>query len=219
MKRLNLLAAAALVVLGLGCAHRGEPGASGNDSFGTMKEPPISANTHFAAGQLAESEGRFPQAIAQYKQALAEDPRHQDSLYRLGVVYANVKDFPQAIQTWKRYIELTGGSATAYSNLGFCQELAGNPLGAEEAYRNGIARDPKNEPCRVNYGLMLARHGRANEGLQQLQAVLPPAEAHYDLAGVFQVLGDKQQARAEYRKAIDLDPQFQDARQKLAALE
>jgi tetratricopeptide (TPR) repeat protein len=220
MKRLNLLAAAVLAVLVLGCAHHdgGANGSSGSDSFGTMKEPPISAGTHFAAGQLAESEGRLPQAIEQYKLALSADPKHLDSLYRLGVVYAQSKDFSQAIQSWNRYIELTGGSATAYSNLGFCQELAGNPPGAEAAYQKGIAREPRNEPCRVNYGLMLARQGRTSEGLRQLQFVLAPAQAHYDLAGVFQVLGKRQEARAEYQRAIDLDPQFQDAREKLAAL-
>ena len=221
MRRLNLLAAGVVLLFVMGCAHRdrgGPNGSGGNDSFATTKEPPISAQTHFAAGQLAESEARWPQAIDQYKQALAADPRHWDSLYRLGVVYAQVKDFPQAIRTWNRYIELTGGSATAYSNLGFCQELAGNPPAAEAAYQKGIASDPRNEPCRVNYGLMLARQGRTGEGLQQLQTVLPPAQAHYDLAGVLEMLGNKSQAKAEYQKAIELDPQFQDARQKLAAL-
>lgn len=222
MIRLNTCAAAALLALAVGCAHRNGPGSAASahaDSFGTIKDPPISANTHFAAGQLAESEGRIPQAIEQYKQALALNPRQADAMFRLGVAYAQVRDFPSAIGTWNRYIELTGGSATGFSNLGFCQELAGNPSAAEAAYQKGIAHDQKNEPCHVNYGLMLARNGRPVEGLHQLQIVLPPAEAHYDLAGVYEMQGRKQEARAEYKKAIDLDPQFQDAKQKLAALE
>ena len=55
---------------------------------------------------------------------------------------------------------------------------------AETAYLRGIERDPKNVPCRTNYGLMLARLGRTAEGTLQLQAVLTPAEVHYNLASV-----------------------------------
>src|SRR6185437_11638095 len=117
-----------------------------------------------------------------------------------------------------KYIDATGGSATAYSNLGFCQELAGNSSAAEAAYKKGIADDPHNEPCRVNYGLMLARGGHPSEALLQLQAVLPPAQAHYDLGSVYESLGHKQEARAEYQRAVDIDPQMGDAKAKLDGL-
>ena len=176
MIRLNTCAAAALLALAVGCAHRAAGPGARTDSSSAMKDTPISANTHFAAGQLAESEGRLPQAVEQYKQALALNPRQADAMFRLGVAYAELRDFPNAIQTWNRYIDLTGGSATAFSNLGFCQELAGNPPAAEAAYQKGILRDPRSEPCHVNYGLMLARNGRPVEGLHQLQIVLPPAQ-------------------------------------------
>jgi len=70
----------------------------------------------------------------------------------------------------------------------------------------------------VNYGLMLVRHGRANEGLAQLQMVLPAAKAHYDLASVYEQQGRTLEARAEYERSIELDPKFKEANQRLAAL-
>lgn len=220
MNHRSIITALGVLILAGGCAHRNgtSPSASKSDDFTSVSNPPIVAKTHFAAGQLAESEGRLAQAIDQYNQALVIDPSNLESIYRLGVVYAELKDYPRAIHTWHRYIELTGGSATAYSNLGFCQELAGNPSAAETAYLKGIAADASNEPCHVNYGLMLARRGKPVEALHQLQIVLPPAHAHYDLAGIYQMQGRKDQARAEYQKAVELDPQFQDAKEKLAAL-
>ena len=66
---------------------------------------------------------------------------------------------------------------------------------------------------------MLARHGRPNEALLQLQAVLPPAKAHYDLASVYETMGRKREARTEYAKSLELDPAFGDARTKLASLD
>jgi tetratricopeptide (TPR) repeat protein len=220
MNRKMIVAAAVLFVPMAGCAHSNRPGPSQpqTNTFETAKEPAISARTHFAAGQLAETQSRPDVALKQYKLALAAQPNYLDAIYRLGVVYALNKDYPHAIETWNKYVAATGGSATAYNNLGFCQELAGNPAAAEAAYKSGIARDRASEPCHVNYGLMLARHNRPSEALIELQVVLAPAKAHYDLASVYQSLGKKLEAKAEYQKAVALDPQLEDARNKLTSL-
>ena len=202
------------------CSHQNTPNSSTPraSEFETIKDPPINARTRFAAGQLAEAQGRMEQAVDQYRQALALEPKYADAMFHLGVAYAQVKDYPHAIETWNKYVTLTGGSGTAYGNLGFCQELAGNPAAAEVAYKKGVSQDPHSESCRVNYGLMLARHNRPNEALLQLQVVLTPAQAHYDLASVYELQNRKSEARSEYGKAIELDPQLDEARAKLAAM-
>src|SRR5207247_2679600 len=180
--RSHLLRAAALAAITLaGCSsERGSPraraGAGGpvNGFEATRRDPPIAADTRFAAGQLAESGGAFVQAAEQYRQALKLDPKHADSMFHLGVVLANMKKYPDAIDVWKKYLKLTGESPRAYSNLGFCYELAGRPEDAEAAYQKGIRKDPASIACHVNYGLMLVRRGRAGEGKLQLGAVLKP---------------------------------------------
>lgn len=223
MKLGSSLLVTMIVLLAAGCAHKNPQASAPNtppvSEFDKAKDPAISANTRFAAGQLSESQGELGHAIEQYQKALELNPKYAEAMFRLAVVQTTTKAFPKAIETWNRYITLTSGSATAYSNLGFCQELAGNPAAAEAAYRAGIAHEPSNEPCHVNYGLMLARHGRPSEGLLQLQIVLPPAKAHYDLASVYETMGRKKEARTEYAKALELDPAFGDAKTKLASLD
>lgn len=187
--------------------------------FEETEDPPISADTRVAAGQLAESQGLLAQAAQQYGEALKVDPSHQVALYRLGTLRVQLKQFPQAIDAWKQYVRATNGSAAAYSNLGFCHELAGQPGAAEDAYRQGIAREPTNQPCRVNYGLMLARNGREAEAVTQLSAVLSPAEVHYNLASVYEQLGRQDQARAGYQRALELDPKLWEAQSRLSKLD
>lgn len=218
----GLLTAAALLS---GCAkdqHPDATSAAGGPPPATLferaKDPPITAETHFAAGQLAESHGDFPQAITQYRNALVLDKNHLPAMYRLGCVYAQAKRYSDALQTWNRYVQATHGSAEAYSNLAFTHELAGNPNAAETDYKRGIEHDPKNQACRVNYGLMLARHARIAEATVQFQAVLSPAEVHYNLATVHELQRRKDLAKVEYQKALALDPNFADARTKLASL-
>jgi tetratricopeptide (TPR) repeat protein len=215
-----------------GCASNGNSGGvtglAGADAdaldaqhsrFEAAEDPPLNAQTRFAAGQFAESQNATANAIAQYREAIKLDPNHQPSLYRLGILYAQVKDYPNAIATWKQYIEATGGSATGYGNLGFCHELASQTREAEDAYKTGISRNPNDQLCRVNYGLMLARLGRTNEAVLQLQAVLTPAEVHYNLASVYEQQEKIEQAKAEYRKALELDPTLYDAQTRMATID
>src|SRR5439155_20892696 len=126
-------------------AEKGDPG----------PEPALNADTRFAAGQLAESRDQIDCAIVQYDQALRLNPRHLPSLYRLGIVYIKTKDYPKAIEIWERYVKATHEAPSSYSNLGFACEMAGDLANAEKAYQKGLSLDPNNQPCRVNYGLML----------------------------------------------------------------
>ena len=215
-------ALAAAVAAG-GCGGAKDKGAQARrtprNEFEASRDPAIAPDTRYAAGQLAESRGQLPQAAEQYRQALRNNPRHVQAMYRLGVVYSEMKKFPEAVDMWKRYAAATGDSAAAYSNLGFCYELAGRGEEAEAAYLKGIQKDARHVACRVNYGLMLVRRGRVSEGRLQLQAVLTPAEAHYNVGSAYEALGRPEQAKLEYRTALQLDPEFADAQSRLDELQ
>ena len=226
-----LLAAAttAALVLVAGCSQNGALTGVNADkalamnqernAFERSEDPPIVAETHFAAGQLAESNGDLAGAAHQYAEAIRLEPAHKRALYRRATCLSQLKKFPEAVAAWNKYIEATGHDARGYSNLGFCYELAGRLDEAEAAYKQGIDRDPKSVPCRTNYGLMLARLGRTAQATLQLQAVLSPAEVHYNLASVLEHQGRKEAAKAEYRQALEIDPKFEEAQTRLAALQ
>jgi tetratricopeptide (TPR) repeat protein len=217
----SVLALAALLAAGCQSSNNSSAGAKSNprttnpDKFETTADPPLKARTRFAAGQLAESQGDTNRAIQQYWEAVKVDPKCDEALFRLGVLYCQLKDYPDAIISWKLYLKATNDDATGYSNLAFCEELAGHRAAAESAYRKGLEKDPQNRACRVNFGLMLARDNKLSEATIQLQTVLTAAEVHYNLASVMEQQGKKDQARAEYRKALDLDPNLSDAQVRL----
>src|SRR5689334_15986684 len=75
------------------------------DKFESSRDAPITAETYFAAGQLAEAQDALPRAEEQYKKALTLDSRHRPSMYRLGVMYSRAKRFGDAIAVWNRYVQ------------------------------------------------------------------------------------------------------------------
>jgi tetratricopeptide (TPR) repeat protein len=203
-------------------ARNADPNLHGSDAQHDwekqQKEPVINEETFYAAGQMLESQELWDRAIAQYNKALKVSKDHLPSLYRLGVIYAKFKQYPQATVIWKHYLTATGGDPTAYANIGFCYELAGNFEEAQNSYESGIRRDPSNAPCRVNYGLMLARRGHFNQAMHEWQVVLPPAEVYYNLGSAYEAMDRKEQAKAEFHKALELDPQLADAKARLERL-
>ena len=197
--------------------QKGEANANA-EKFEKSDDPPITAQTRFAAGQLAEAQGNFDNAISQYQAAIKLDPKKLDAMFRLGMAYVQTRRFDEAVATWQRYLKATNNSAQGYGNLGYTYETAGRIDDAEKAYQAGIARDPQNQSCRVNYGLMLARRNQLEPAIKQLSAVLPPAAVHYNLGSVCEQQGRTEEAKAYYRKALELDPKLTDARARLAVM-
>jgi tetratricopeptide (TPR) repeat protein len=181
-------------------------------------EPALSADSRFAAGMVAESQGKIDCAIIQYQQALRLNPNHVPSLYRMGVVQTKSKSYDKAVETWKQYVKATGDIASSWANLGFCYEMAGDIENAETAYKEGLNRDAKSQPCRVNYGLMLARQNRQSEAELQLSSCLKPDEVAYNLAAVYEQQGAIAQAKESLKKALQANPNNADAQAKLASL-
>ena len=196
--------------------QRGE--ANANDKFEKSDDPPFTAETRFAAGQLAEAQGNLDNAIAQYKAALKLNPKHLDAMFRLGWVDVQARQYDDAIATFQRYLKATNNSVQGYNNLALAYEAAGRFEDAEQNYKAGIARDPQFQGCRLNYGLMLARRGQVDPAIAQLSAVLAPAAVHYNLGSVCEQQGRTEEAKAYYRKALELDPKLHDARARLAVL-
>jgi len=189
---------------------------SQNAKITEAKAPDVTANTRFAAGELAESQGNLDAAIHQYNVALDKDPKHLPSLFRLGVIYAELKQYNKSFAIWARYGVASNNSPEYYGNLGYCYEVTDQPTKAEATYLKGIERYPNNAPCRTNYGLMLARKHRIQEAIRMWTPVLTDAEIHYNLGSIYEIDGRKEEAKVEYQKALDSDPDMIDARARLS---
>lgn len=135
------------------------------------------------------------------------------------------KDFATAESEYRSAIEASHGSASSWLNLGLFYRHRENPDKMEQALLH-----VRSAPVDRSYALVDAAeiliHAQLNlpEAVQLLKAYLksrdqveqaPVFKAHYLLGSAQEKLGDKQNAAAEYRAALDLAREYQPAKQAL----
>jgi Flp pilus assembly protein TadD len=134
---------------------------------------------HHRAGQLREAE-------TLYRQALATDPGHSDSLHLLGVIAHQGGRHETAIGYIKEAIERRPGAAPYHFNLGHAFSGLGRGAEAEAAYREAVDLAPEFAEAHIALGSALVMQDRYEEAIAACREALRLEPGH---RGAFGPLG------------------------------
>ncbi len=95
-----------------------------------------------------------------------KDPR---ALSLLGDKYFEERKFAQAIEIYKKGVDLMPGDADTYNDLGLAYYYTGNASGAIEALKKGIAADPSYQRLWLSLGFINMAAGQNDEARNALQ--------------------------------------------------
>lgn len=173
-----------------------------------------------AKGDIYIAKGKISRGIDFYKQAVAKDPTNGESQQAL-------------INGWLAAIRVAPGVANNYVGLATAYQLNGNMDQSEKNFRRALQIDPNNllaseginaiENDRVkmqldlflNRAISLQKEERFDESIDNyIKAVrLSPRnpDIHYNIGTCFQAKKDWFQAEKAYRKALDLNPEHEEA--------
>ncbi|MDR2135249.1 MAG: tetratricopeptide repeat protein [Treponema sp.] len=145
----------------------------------------------------------------------------------LGLSYAAIKDYRSSVAAFSRALEPEGASdllllsiARSYIALG---EAQGEPPAQAKPYLIRCVETSRDSAAvtaaRLLYAGILLEEGDAGEAETQYQLILDEtggnAEAYYQLGELYAARGDTARARAEWRRAVRLDPVHKQARLRL----
>jgi tetratricopeptide (TPR) repeat protein len=160
---------------------------------------------HHQAGRLSEAERL-------YRQVLAVDPHHADSLHLLGVVAHNMGRHDVAVDMISRAIAVNAKLAPYHSNLGAVLKAQGKLDEACVCYRRAIDIKPDFPWAHNNLGIALQDQGRLDEALACYRKALDLKpdfpEAHNNFGTVLREFGRLKEARDHIEKAIQLSPKI-----------
>lgn len=91
------------------------------------------AEDHYYAGIDYFGEGKFAEAISQYDQALAIDPKFCDALHGLAQAYHAQQDFDRTIEAARRILALDADDILAWTTISRAYQRKNMIPEAEEA--------------------------------------------------------------------------------------
>jgi predicted O-linked N-acetylglucosamine transferase (SPINDLY family) len=164
--------------------------------------------------------GRLAEAEALYRNVLAVEPRHAESLHHLGLTAWKLGRFVEAADFIRRAVDFRPYYAEAWSNFGVVLQALGRTDEAAAACRKAIGLQPHLARAHSNLGNSLQAQGLNDAAIAAYrQAVaLDPG-----FAGAFANLGDAlrrqgalEEAAIACRRAIALQPSLAEAHRGLA---
>jgi protein O-mannosyl-transferase len=176
---------------------------------------------------LAQQNGRLPEAIAQYREAVRIQPDYPEGHFNLGsaLAHSSLSDhLPEAVAEYQTAVRLKPDYVEAYYNLGNAlSRMPGREPEAIARYREALRIEPDLAGAHENLGNALAQMpGKLPDAIAEYQAAIRigpnVAIRHLNLGNALAQIPDRlPEAIAEYQAAVRIDPSDARAHFHLAA--
>jgi tetratricopeptide (TPR) repeat protein len=187
---------------------------------------PNEANIYMNLGVTLARLGKPVEAIAQYQKALQLAPDAVEVHFRLGSALADTGQFDQAIVHFRRVLEIRPAKdaeiydAVTYNLMGRALAGKGEMAEALQDLETATRIHPNFAPHLYDYALALVRANRFDDAQAAVESAIaadPGMAAAHDLRGGL-LARNRQlpEAANEYRRALELQPDFSRAHLDLA---
>jgi Flp pilus assembly protein TadD len=171
-------------------------------------------------GFVLDRQGKSEEAVANYHKALALDPQCASAHFNLAVSLLRRDELDDAAVHYRAAL-LVKPTAETYNGLGFVLSRQGKVDEAIAQFREAIRANPEYSAAYNNLAGNLIKQGKLEEGASYYQASLgvkPSATLHNQLGVVLVRLGRNDEAAQQFRKAVAMNPGYEEARRNLAAV-
>lgn len=166
--------------------------------------------------------------VEQYKNSLPElknkaENNNPNDLQGYAVAQYATGDVAGAEMTYRKQIKVDGNNAVAHNNLANALRDQGNYEEAIKEYKEAISLDPKVMTSYINLGNMyqysLDKKDEAVKVYQEAISQNPDSADAYVLLGIlYEGSGDKDGAKKNFQKVLDMQPENQAAKAGLDRL-
>lgn len=178
---------------------------------------------YFLGSELLAA-GRIDEGINELRTFVRDEPGLLASRAAHGLLanaFAGRQDFAAAVPHYREYLVAHADDANGWNGLGMALLQSGKRPDAIEAFRGAVRAAPENPGFQMNLARALLDEGRLDEAarLAEQSAVATPNPAAHDILGRVRAMkGDVSGARAEFMRALQIDPSYAPARDGLAAI-
>jgi tetratricopeptide (TPR) repeat protein len=177
------------------------------------------ATEHIQRGDDFKQRGMVQEAIIEYRNAVQIEPQRGDARLKLGDAYMEVRNAGGAYREYVRAADLLPKDVPAQIKAGNLLLLGGAFEDAQSRARQALEVEPSNTDALILLANAKAGLKDLDGALTQYQeaAALDPSDKVYSGMGTIQMArGEKADAEASFRKAVEVAPKSLPARLGLA---
>ena len=165
--------------------------------------------------------GRLHDAEIAFRQVLAVDPNHADTIFLLGVIAQQAGKYDEAVQCLERVIGLKESDPAVHNHLGGAYQGLHRLPEAIACYQRALQLQPDFAEAYTNLGNAYKDQGKLDEAVachrRALELSPAIAEAHNNLGAALKDQGKLDEAVACYLRALELKPDLVAAHSNLGS--
>jgi tetratricopeptide (TPR) repeat protein len=159
------------------------------------------------------------QARKFYQEAIKLDPGSIEAHRGLSRVYVDLGDFARAQETLRKAQAKFPKESIFWFEQAQLHNRKKEFSEAAKSLHRALEIDPENRMYITTLGLTMARNGMADQAVTVLARSMGPAGAHYNVARMLLHLQRHDEAAFHLRRAVQTNPNLEEARRLLAQLE
>ena len=182
------------------------------------RDPNVRKQKYLDSGEKYVAEGRYREAVIQFRNAILIDSRFAQAHYDLSQAYLKLGDSNDAFQELNRTVDLAPDNYRAHTDLANLLIGTRNPEYLKKAepelkiLREKQPNSPETHEAWANYDAAQNKIAGAIQEMQQAIAADPNRSESYLLLALFQLRSDQpDQAEANFKKATEVDPKAMNA--------
>jgi tetratricopeptide (TPR) repeat protein len=184
------------------------------------KDPrPEDADSHYGRGLVLEQQGKRPEALAAFKEAVRQKPDWAAAHFKLGDLLRQEHKLGEAEAEYREAVRLKPDDVQAHYTLGYHLLNRGKPAEAEAELRETIRLQPDHAWAHRYLADALAQQGRRAEAVAEYRETvrLQPDDVwhHVTLGNYLGQQGNLAEAEAALLEAVRLQDKFDAAHQVL----
>ncbi|PHX57425.1 glycosyl transferase family 2 [Tychonema bourrellyi FEM_GT703] len=146
----------------------GDRAVNGNSGSAIEQNPGVATEYH-ELGESLGQEGKFKEAVAAYRKAIAINPNYFGTHHNLGDILRLLGKVDEAIKSYRKAAELNPSFVWSYHNLGDVFQQENRFDEAVVSYRKAIEVDPNFGWSHYNLAKTLAKQDQLSEALEEYQ--------------------------------------------------
>lgn len=175
--------------------------------------------TLYRQANYLQRRGKHQLALQLLEEAILADTGFYKAYNAMGVSYDYLRDYPRAVEAYKRALKLNPNLSYVHNNLGYSYLQQGDIDDSINAFKAALAVDSKNVRYHNNLGLAYARKGLYELAFAEFKKAGSETKAHYNMARLYARYGHDAKAQIHLTESLKMHKAKQPLERNLPGLD